>query len=96
MHDAATIAVEVIAAWPDRVWCRRLTLPSGSTASDALSASGWYETAPEWEASRSKIGVYGRVVPLEHALRDGDRVEIYRPLLADPREARRKRAAGAG
>lgn len=96
MTDRPIIAVEVISAWPDHVWCRYLTLPAGSTVGDAMNASGWYETTPECDTSRMKIGIYGRIVSLEHPLRDGDRVEVYRPLVADPREARRKRAAGPG
>jgi putative ubiquitin-RnfH superfamily antitoxin RatB of RatAB toxin-antitoxin module len=61
-------------------------LPAGSTVEDAASASGL-----AWDEGR--LGIYGKAVPPGTILRDGDRVEIYRPLVADPKELRRSRAA---
>lgn len=83
----AAIAVEVVLALPGRQRLRRLELPAQSTVADALSASGL--TVP----SGVRVGIYGRVVALKTVLKDGDRVEIYRPLLADPKDLRRLRAA---
>lgn len=64
-----------------------LDLPEGATLQEALTQSGWDITAD------TAVGVWGKVLPRERTLRDGDRVEIYRPLVADPMTARRKRAA---
>jgi len=85
--SAGKIAVEVALARPGLQTLRRLELPEGSTVADALAASGL-------DAAPGRVGIYGTVVPAGTVLRDGDRVEIYRPLLADPKETRRLRAAG--
>jgi len=81
-----TIAVEVVAASPGRQTLRRVDLPAGSTVGDAVAASGL-------AGSAARFGVYGKVVPAGTVLREGDRVEIYRPLQADPKDLRRARAA---
>ena len=67
-----------------------LCLAPGATAADALRASGLIERHPGIE--RHRLGVYGRLVAASTPLADGDRVEIYRPLAMDPKEARRRRA----
>lgn len=85
--SAGKITVEVALARPERQTVRRLVLPEGSTVADALAASGL-------DAAPGRVGIYGTVVPAGTMLRDGDRVEIYRPLRADPKEIRRLRAAG--
>jgi len=79
-------------AWsvgPRQVRTAVLTLPAGSTVADALRGSGWVDGDGLFDAWR--CGVWGRVQPVDHALRDGDRVEVYRPLKVDPKEARRLR-----
>ena len=81
----STIRVEVVLALAERQTLRRLQLPTGSTVGDAVAASGLEGTG--------RVGIYGKVVPAGTVLADGDRVEIYRPLRADPKEARRARAA---
>ena len=68
----------------------QLVLPVGSTVGDALRASGW-ATAYGLSLESMSCGVWGKVQPLDKVLRDGDRVEIYRPLTVDPKEARRLR-----
>ena len=78
--------VEVVLALPDAQTLRRLVLPRGSTARDAVVASGL-------AADFGKLGIYGKVVPPGTLLREGDRVEIYRPLRVDPKDLRRARAA---
>lgn len=81
------VTVEVVLALPERQSVRRVELPPGSTVGDAVAASGLEARAP------ARFGVYGKVVAAGTVLRDGDRVEIYRPLRADPKELRRLRAA---
>lgn len=68
-----------------------LELPAGATVQDALAHSGLMQRHAEIDAAAARIGVWGKLRPLEHVLRDRDRVEIYRPLLVDPKEARRLR-----
>jgi putative ubiquitin-RnfH superfamily antitoxin RatB of RatAB toxin-antitoxin module len=75
---------------PRQVQSLTLELPAGSTLADALATSGWIEQHG-WATDSLRCGVWGRVLPLDHALRDGDRVEVYRPLTVDPKEARRLR-----
>jgi hypothetical protein len=69
-----------------------LELRAGATAADAVRASGLLERHPEIDLGRHRIGIYGRVVAQQAQLADGDRVEVYRPLRMDPKEARRRRA----
>jgi putative ubiquitin-RnfH superfamily antitoxin RatB of RatAB toxin-antitoxin module len=85
------ISVEVVCALPQRQERILLTLPAGSSALDAVQASGLLRLLPPGESGR--VGVWGRAVSPETRLREGDRVEIYRPLIADPKESRRERAA---
>lgn len=66
-------------------------LPPGATLLDALRASGVLERHPQLDPARLPVGVWGRLRPLDAVLRAGDRVEIYRPLQTDPKEARRRR-----
>lgn len=66
-------------------------LPAGATALDAINASGFQAEYPHVDPGEASIGVWGRKVPGTHTLRDADRVEIYRPLLVDPKLARRER-----
>lgn len=84
--------VTVAAAWPDRQVLIDVELPAESTAADAIQASGIVEKFPELEIRPDRIGVFGRLCRPEQALRDGDRVEMYRPLKLDPKEIRRLRA----
>lgn len=86
--------VEVAYAKPEIQVIVPLELPEGATAEAAIRASGLLARFPEIELAANKIGVFGKPCGLEQRLRPGDRVEIYRPLLADPKEARRGRAIG--
>lgn len=90
------VRVEVVHALPERVWRVAMTLPDGTTAGEAFEASGLRMRLPEWGMSRADLGVFGHPCGPERVLRDGDRVEIYRPLQVDPMEARRRRAAKGG
>jgi putative ubiquitin-RnfH superfamily antitoxin RatB of RatAB toxin-antitoxin module len=70
---------------------RRILLPDGSTVEDAIRVSGLRAVFPEMDTT--SVGIHGEPVPVNTILRDRDRVEIYRPLRADPKEVRRTRAA---
>ena len=87
------IRVEVVYALPQRQEIFSLSLPAGSTAREAVAASGVLAKFPEIDLAKNKLGVFARLVRPDAELRDRDRVEIYRPLLADPKEVRKKRAA---
>lgn len=88
------IECEVAYALADRQHVVTVRLPDGATALDALHASGLLERFPQIDERSATLGVFGTVVPREHPLRSGDRLEIYRPLQVDPREARRARVRG--
>ncbi len=77
-----------------REW--QLRLAEGSTVEQAIEASGILEEYPELSAGRLSSGIWGRKTPLHHALRDQDRLEIYRPLRVDPKMARRERFTRQG
>lgn len=86
--------IEVIYALPDRQELVSLDLPEGSTVMQAVEASGLLKKYQEIEpGGRNKLGVFGKLVKADTLLRDRDRVEIYRPLIADPKEVRRQKAA---
>jgi putative ubiquitin-RnfH superfamily antitoxin RatB of RatAB toxin-antitoxin module len=91
--EADAIRVEVSYALPQRQECVALTLPPASTVQRAIESSGLLAKYPEIDLGKNKVGIYAKLTKLDAALRDRDRVEIYRPLLADPKEVRRQRAA---
>jgi putative ubiquitin-RnfH superfamily antitoxin RatB of RatAB toxin-antitoxin module len=93
MSDPDALSVEVVYARPERQSVVRVPLADGMTALDAVRASGLLEANPGLGEGGLEIGIYGRVVGHGQALRAGDRVEIYRQLKVDPREARRRRVA---
>ena len=86
-----SMRIEVVYALPQKQERILLDLPAGSTVLDAIRASGLLQRLPQIEFGRA--GVWGRPLSPEARLRDLDRVEIYRPLIADPKEIRRERAA---
>ena len=94
MSDSSgSIQVEVCYALRDRQELVRVKLPAGSTVQRAVEASGLLQKYPDLDlAKANKVGVFAKLVKLDTELRDRDRVEIYRPLIADPKEVRRKRA----
>ena len=87
------INVEVAYALPHRHEIVKLVLPQGTTAGEAVRASGLLEKYPEIDLEgANKIGIYAKLTKPDTELRDRDRVEIYRPLIADPKAVRKKRA----
>ena len=71
---------------------RELTVAQGATIAQAITASGILRDVPGIDLARQPVGVFGKKRPLETVLREGDRIEIYRPLVADPAESKRRRA----
>jgi hypothetical protein len=86
------IQVEVAYALPQRQVVIPLHLAAESTVAQAIEASGVLAKFPEIDLGQNKVGIFGKLTKLDSALRDRDRVEIYRPLIADPKEVRRQRA----
>lgn len=91
MNDV--ISIEVVYARPEKQELVTLTLPAGATLKAALEASGLLGKYPEIDLAKHKFGVFAKLGKLDTVLRDRDRVEIYRPLIADPKEVRKQRAA---
>ena len=87
------ISVEVVYALPQKQEVLSLKIRSGAVVSEAIEQSGILRDFPEIDLASAKVGIYSKQVKLDAVLRDKDRIEIYRPLIADPKEIRRKRAA---
>lgn len=87
-----SLSIEIAYALPQRQELVRLQMPAGSTVQQAIDASGLRQKYPEIDLAKNKVGVFGKLTRLDSPLRDLDRVEIYRPLIADPKEIRKKRA----
>lgn len=94
--DGPSIRVEVVYALPDGYWSVPLELPAGARAADALTAADLSRTIGADRFEPSALAVFGRVVAPDAVLRDGDRLEVLRALLADPKQARRRRADAPG
>ena len=90
---ADTIHVEVVYARPERQEVASISMPAGSTVGQAIEASGLRAKYPEIDPAKNKLGIYAKLAKVDTALRDRDRVEIYRPLIADPKDVRKQRAA---
>ena len=86
------LRVEVVYALPASADAVLVELPAGAKVLDAVRASGIVERHPDIDLQSYRLGIYGRVVAADAPLASGDRVEIYRPLAMDPKEARRRRA----
>lgn len=89
------INVEVVYALPERQYLRRIKLSEGANVEQAIQQSGLLALRTEIDLTKNKVGIYSRTVKLSDKVHESDRVEIYRPLLADPKELRRLRAERA-
>lgn len=89
---ADLLNIDVVYAKPERQELVQIKLAPGSTLKQAVEASGLLQRYPELDADKLKLGVYGKISKPDAVLRDRDRVEVYRPLIADPKEVRKKRA----
>ncbi|MBI5436037.1 MAG: RnfH family protein [Nitrosomonadales bacterium] len=86
------INIEVVYALPHEQILLKLQTPQHTTVAEAIKLSGVLEKHPEIDLATNKLGIYGKLAKADAVLRDKDRIEVYRPLLADPKEVRRKRA----
>jgi putative ubiquitin-RnfH superfamily antitoxin RatB of RatAB toxin-antitoxin module len=90
---SAAIDVEVVFALPDKQHLVQVRLAEGATVADAIAASAIEAAFPDYDLAQCAVGVWGRLVERDRVLVSGDRVELYRALQMDPREARRRLAA---
>lgn len=93
--ESDMIHVEVVYALPDEQRVFTLVVNKEMSVEEIIKQSGALEQYPEIDLKKNKVGVFSRNVKLDATVRDKDRIEIYRPLLADPKEIRRKRAEQA-
>jgi len=89
------ICVEVAYALPDEQVIIPIDIPEGATLEQAIAVSRIQDRFPEIDLTTAKVGIFGKLSHLSTQLRAGDRVEIYRPLLADPKAVRKKRATAS-
>ncbi|MCB1691515.1 MAG: RnfH family protein [Pseudomonadales bacterium] len=92
--EVAEIEVDVAYATPSRQLVIPVRLAAGSTVSDAIEQSGICREFPEIDPVSASVGIFSRKTTLRSTVNDGDRVEIYRPLVISPRDARQRRAKG--
>jgi|TARA_B110000483_G_scaffold78338_1_gene97652 putative ubiquitin-RnfH superfamily antitoxin RatB of RatAB toxin-antitoxin module len=85
--------VEVAYALPDKQSLISLEIEDGSTLKEAIEASGILESFEQIDLTKNRVGIFSKFATLDTVLREKDRVEIYRPLIADPKKARKERAA---
>jgi hypothetical protein len=86
------IKVEVLHALPHEQVLLTVEVPQGATVEEAIQTSGILKKYPSIDLAGNKVGIFSKLSKLDTVVRDRDRIEIYRPLIADPKEVRRKRA----
>ncbi|GKX53908.1 protein RnfH [Leminorella grimontii] len=86
------VNIEVVYALPEKQFLKPLRVPQGTTVEEAIRMSGLLETRQDIDLAVNKVGIFSRAAKLTDEVKEGDRVEIYRPLIADPKELRRMRA----
>ncbi|RVU84773.1 RnfH family protein [Leucothrix sargassi] len=89
----ATLNVEIVYALPEKQTLLSFQVEEGTTLEEAIELSGIQAHYPELDLSSMKVGIFGKITPRTHVMREKDRIELYRPLLADPKEVRKQRAA---
>lgn len=90
---SAHTLIEVAYATPDKQKIIECQVANGTTPREAIKQSGIIQYFPEIDLENCDLGVFGKTITTDYELSDGDRIEIYRPLIADPKEVRRQRAA---
>ena len=93
MPETDELAVEVVYALRDRQIAIRLRVPRGTTIAQAIERSAIARALPDVDIGHAPVGIFGRIVSCDTPLCEGDRIEIYRPLVVDAKQARRERAA---
>jgi putative ubiquitin-RnfH superfamily antitoxin RatB of RatAB toxin-antitoxin module len=93
VSESEIVKVEVAYARADQQVILELDVPVGTTVEQAIKESGVLDSFPEIDLEKNKVGIFGKLTKLVTALNAGDRVEIYRALIADPKEVRRQREA---
>lgn len=92
MGNSDNIIIEVAYGTSNESILFTVTIPVGSTIKQGIELSGILEKYPAIDLTQNKVGIFSKLMSLDETLNDGDRIEIYRPLIADPKEARRSRA----
>ncbi len=92
-QDQQAMNVEVVYALPQEQTLLSVQVPQGADVKDVILQSGVLALHPELDLEKMDVGIFGKLVTLKQKVRDKDRIEIYRPLIADPKEVRKKRAA---
>ncbi|WP_438971173.1 RnfH family protein [Methylophaga sp.] len=92
MENNEHMLIEVAYALPDEQLILEVEVPSDSTVEDAIKRSGILERYPQIDLATDKVGIFGKMCKLNANLKNKDRIEIYRPLIADPKESRRQKA----
>jgi uncharacterized protein len=92
MANDRFLTIQIIYAEPARVWHKTLQLAAGSTVGQAIAISQFAQNNPAYPHDNLKVGIFGQQCDTDRLLIDGDRVEVYRPLVFDPMESRRRRA----
>lgn len=87
--------IGVCYAEADRQLWLRLEVPEDSVVEEAIHRSGILQRFPEIDLAKQKVGIFGKLVKLDSPLREGDRIEIYRPIIADPKTVKRRRSGSA-
>lgn len=95
MSDNGSINIEVVYGTPEKQLILKVLVASDATVEQTIETSGISQHFPEIDLSENKVGIWNRTCKLTDTLKDGDRIEIYRPLIADPKEVRRMRAEKA-
>lgn len=85
--------VEVVYGYTDKQSLLAVDVAESATVEEAIKQSGILDQYDDIDLSVNKVGIFGKITKLSEALKEGDRIEIYRPLIADPKEVRRRRAA---
>jgi hypothetical protein len=93
---AETMRVEIVYALAQQAWTSVMELPIGATASDAVMRSDFASRVPGFDLAMLGYAIFGKTISASTVLRDGDRLELLRPLVADPKQARRQRAERKG
>lgn len=91
-NNSNRILVEVAYALPEEQTLLAFEVDKGATAQEVIDQSGILEKYPELDLEKQKVGLFSKIIKLDYQVREKDRIEIYRPLIADPKEVRKKRA----